>query len=411
MFCSNCGKEIDDRFPFCEYCGAPQKPGSPAQAYQPKYSAPVQKPAPKKEKFPLWIPIVLAGIVVLAAVVTGSFLLFGKKTVYLMTESVTESTTNTNTVRREYDEKGHLISIENTQEYGGDYSYLKDTVREIQYEYDKDGKLICAELEIHGSTGERVSAEVEYLYQKGILEDIKVDHSNEQVEFDLRFTDDGKIKEVTLSESGDESVIYNFRYYDNGRLKSAKMEYLSLDYSSENHYDERGRLTEFNYFRHGNVQVQDKYEYEGESTFFTRYTTITYQDGKEETRQEIIIDPVMDGDILTELNLTFEVEGDGEKHSVQFTGDIEWDGLEGIWEPKIRGDIEDLGDNFLPEELETEIERDEQGHITRFTIFYADMDMRKVVMGVEREYTAVKVPRNYQQPGTADPLYSLIWLN
>ncbi len=408
MFCPNCGKQLADDAMFCDNCGSPQQAQPAPVSVNP--GVPVtpgitweDATAPAKKK-KTWIPIV-AGVLVIALLITGCILLFGKKTVYLVSKSVTESSYGQiNTSRREYDDDGRLISIRYITEYDEDYEYGTDSLRELSYEYDKDGNLESAKLEIARDGEDPDIIKVEYSYKKGVLDDIEVDHYNDDMEYDIDFTNDGKIKQITILRDDEEYMVYSYRYHDNGQLKTAEVEYLSWDQTNKSTYDELGRQIEYSYSYNGELIYKSETEYMDDTTIPSKTVTINYEDGEEYARSTTRIETVIKNKKITELSITVENVEDGEKAKVTLSGDVEWDGLEGTWEPKIKGDLEEMGYN--DEALEMEFEMDKDGNVGRYEII---MD-GETVQSTETEYIAIKVPRNYEHPNANDPIY-VVWLS
>lgn len=72
MFCTNCGKKIDDHANFCNYCGTPAHPLTTSVTPSSETSAPS---APKKTIFPILIGAVFA-VLLAAAITAGSVFYF-----------------------------------------------------------------------------------------------------------------------------------------------------------------------------------------------------------------------------------------------------------------------------------------------------------------------------------------------
>lgn len=87
MYCTQCGKQIDDKSAFCPYCGA--KTGKPLPTVtQPANTAPPVPPQktmntpatqpPKKKKFPTWAIVLIIVGVILAIITTVTVILVKK---------------------------------------------------------------------------------------------------------------------------------------------------------------------------------------------------------------------------------------------------------------------------------------------------------------------------------------------
>ena len=70
MYCTHCGKEIQDGAAFCTYCGTPQSaPVQAAPVRNSPYSDPAPMPVKKNSKVPVLIAAIAGGAVVLAALI------------------------------------------------------------------------------------------------------------------------------------------------------------------------------------------------------------------------------------------------------------------------------------------------------------------------------------------------------
>ncbi len=410
MFCSNCGSQLPDGAQFCTNCGAAQQPATPVPAYPPAPGITYEAATAyqRKPKF----PIVIIPILVLALIITAGILLFGKKAVYLATESVNESYHGyTNTTRREYDDDGRLTSIRYVTEYNEGYAYGAASLRENKYEYDKDGNLESAKLKFTYGDGEPQIIKVEYSYKKGVLHDIEVDHYNDVMEYDIDFTDDGKIKRITVFRDGEKFSIYSYRYHDNGKLKSMQFSNSEWRYSYKSTFDELGRMIEHCNYNSGELSQQtlyqkNLYEYIDDTTICKEDVRILYHNGEETNRSTTRIEPVIKGSKATALSIIVENVENGEKEKLTLSGDVEWDGLEATWEPEVKGDLSLLG--YDGDSMELEIEVDKAGNL----ILYEIIIDGETVQSTETEYIAIKVSRDYDPPNVNDPIYiNLNWHN
>lgn len=410
MICPKCGAALESGTRFCNVCGAPQQPAQPQQPQfnQPVYQQPTyaqqvyqerqkamqydapSQPAPRKpkKKFPVAVVVIAAAVLVLcvAALILG--LAFGKKTVYLTTEQVTENQTGTTTYTYEYTEDGKLAFFRTEIEYNEDYSYMTDVTTSVSYTYDKKGKPVSLEFELNGE-----SYEYEYVYDKdGCLKTLEGDNQ----EFKIKCDDAGRITSVKSAD--DDSFSAKYSYHDNGILKKASIDRGSVE--QEMRYNEQGKLlsnelklsgslnsrTENKYDEDGNVLENVVEAYSWGTLQQTTTTTYTYEDGMA-TSYEIEIS-------MDDGNVTFLFE----------TGD---DGLERIFELT---DIEIVGEDMeeMPDEIRDAMEEftvemiyDEHGNLL-------EMNMNLEEMGFSStnsySYVAVKVPKNYAMI-YQDPIY------
>ncbi len=411
MFCTLCGKQLADDAQFCDNCGAPLQMQSAPLSVNPDEPATPgitweDAIAGQGKKKKLWLPAVI-GILVLAIVITGGFFLFGKKTVYLQTEITTDNVGRfTSIIRKEYDDNGNLLSRTIIQEHPDEDDYSGYTyTSELRYEYDKNGTLEYAEMELSAGD-EYYLFEIEYTYNKGILDGITVDCDEmpENTDYDFTFTDEGWIKRVAYIQNDMEYMVYTYRYHDNGKLKTAESEYRHIDRTTKNSYDEQGRVIENATYINDELFHKMETEYIENTTIPSKVVSISYNDGKETERSTTRIESVTKGGKVTELSIVVENVEDGEKTKVTLSGDVDWDGLEATWEPRIKGDLEAMG--YEGDSLEVEFEKDKHGNLIRYEIIM-DGETQQIM---EAEYIAIKVPRDYETPNTIDPIY-LTWLS
>ncbi len=406
MFCTLCGKQLADDAQFCDNCGAPLQMQSAPLSVNPDEPATPgitweDAIAGQGKKKKLWLPAVI-GILVLAIVITGGFFLFGKQTVYLVTESEAITAQGITTItRREFDKDGRILSTETITEYPKGYAN-SDLLREISYKYDQNGNLKSAKLRINDGSNEPTVVNVKYTYDGSILDDIEVDYPDGDC--DIRFNSDGKISQVTILENGAEFMVVSYRYHDNGRVKSEEREY--YDTVTKAVYNEQGQLTEHSVYNYGEISSKILYEYMDGINMHNKYAYISYHDSKEYYRQTYHLDAEMKNGKPSELILVIETKLDGDKTKVEISGEVEWKGLKASCVPdKIKGDTDEIGGDIDLEECELEFELDKHGNILSYSLTYAG----RAILASETEYTAVKVSRDYISP-ISDPAYSLSWL-
>jgi len=411
MICPKCGAALADGSKFCNVCGAPQEqPPQQPQFNQPVYQQPTyaqqvyqdrqkamqyaqpQQPASEKprKKFPVLVVVIAAAVLVLCAAALLLGLVFGKKTVYLTTEQVTENQTGTTTYTYEYTEDGKLSFYQleivyNNEDY---YSYREDITTSVVYTYDKKGKLASVEFEMNGE-----DYEYEYVYDKeGNLKTLEGDNQ----EFKIKCDEDGRITSVKSADN--DSFSGKYSYHDNGILKKASITRGSME--QELRYNEHGKLlsnelklsgslnsrTENKYDDKGNVLENVVETYSWGTLVQTTTTSYTYEDG---------------------MAVAYEIEISMDEGSVTFLFETEDEGLERIFEV---ADIEIVGEDMeeMPEEI-----RDAMDHFTIEMIYdehgnLLEMNMNLDEMGFSAansySYVAVKVPRNYAMI-YQDPVY------
>ena len=416
MICPKCGAALANDVKFCNVCGAPQEqqPQQPQQPQfrqpvyqQPTYAqqvyqdrqtarqyaepekAPVEAEKPKK-KFPILALIIPVAAVLLCALVLVSFLVFGKKTVYLMTERSVEDQYSITTYTYEYTEDGKIAYYEYEMKYKDEYAayFSADTVRtSATYSYDKKGLPETVEFEINDRT-----YEYEYVYDKdGNLKGLEGDGQ----EFKIKCDDKGRI--TSVKSDGDDSFSAKYSYHDNGIMKKASIE--SDGTELEYRYDEQGRLTESTTGRNGTLYsaTENKYDKDGRAL---ENVTKSYSYG--ELTQTTTTSFTYEGD----LPVAVEVEIEMEDASVSLSFETEDEGLERVFEfadIKIKGlDEDDMpGDEDMEmmEQATLELIYDEHGNLL-------EMSMEVPVMGMVSHqstgYVALKVPRSfvliYQDP-------------
>ena len=274
MFCKKCGNQLPDGAKFCGVCGTviqaqadPIPCTTPVDRQEASYTiplmreevpvsktSPVQKTAPVQRK-PLPVKKLLIGVAALALVVLVVVLvssLFGGKTVYLITESVSNSEVGKYTSEYAYDEDGHLTEYSYSAKYKDWYAdYLDDFSYSWTYEYE-DGRIVAAEFEDNDT-----SFDLEYIYDKdGNLEAVESD------DFEGEVTCDKEGRIVEMEFEGDREASLECSYYDNGILK--EMEYTRGKYRYVYVYDEAGRTLEYTSYNDGEKAATYAYEYDSD---------------------------------------------------------------------------------------------------------------------------------------------------
>ncbi len=408
MFCQQCGSTLADDAKFCDYCGAPQDAVTSQQPLDP-VSGYGEATSPEKKKSKL--PLILIGAVVLIAVVVLCVVLFGKQTVYLLTEqNYSYADGDQNIQTWEYDEDGRLLS--HTYRYEHEDSDYRDSYMETTYEFNDDGQLELIEI-VSGYTDEDEKSviEVEYSYdKKGILEDVEVS-SDSDYDYDVRIDDDGRIEKVVSTREGYE-IVYRYSYYDDGNLESYKyvLSYTDEDpeYSYEYYYDEEGRKTECCRYEDDELSYKTTYEYEEDLSQPVKTTDIHYEDGEEFSRNVQEYEFVKDGDQIMEVVREYQkTDSDGNSYSAKIVYEFEWDDLEAeVTVAKATGDL-DIWFSYDLELWKYELEFDEQGNLLRKT-HIEDGEVR-YSYEYEYEYEKFRVSRDYDENYLLDPIYSLTW--
>lgn len=409
MICPKCGAALGSGTRFCNVCGAPQQPAQPLQPQfnQPVYQQPTyaqqvyqdrqkamqydapSQPAPRKpkKKFPVAVVVIAASVLVLCAAALILGLAFGKQTVYLTAEQVTEDKTGVTTYTYEYTEDGKLTFVQMEMEYKEAYSYLDDTITTITYTYDKKGKHETVAFELNGE-----SYVYEYVYDKdGNLKTLEGDNQ----EFKIKCDDAGRITSV---KSDNDSFTGKYSYHDNGILKKASFSNEMVQW--EYRYNEQGKLlsneikyngslnscTENKYDEDGNVLENVVKSYSRGTLQQTTTTSYTYEDG---------------------MAVAYEIEITMDEGTAAFVFETEDEGLERTFEMV---DIELSGE--AQEEMTDEI-RDAMDHFTIEMIYDEHGNLLELNMNLEEmgfstsnsySYVAVKVPGSYAMI-YKDPVY------
>lgn len=410
MICPKCGAALESGTRFCNVCGAPQQPVQPQQPQfnQPVYQQPTyaqqvyqdrQKamqydasgqaaPRKPKKKFPVAVVVIAVAVLALCAAALILSLAFGKQTVYLTAEQVTEDKTGVTTYTYEYTEDGKLTFVQMEVEYKEAYSYMDDTITTITYTYDKKGKHETVAFELNGE-----SYVYEYVYDKdGSLKALEGDNQ----EFKIKCDDAGRITSVKSADN--DSFTGKYSYHDNGILKKASVSNETVQW--EYRYNEQGKLlsnelklsgslnsrTENKYDDKGNVLENVVETYSWGTLVQTTTTSYTYEDG---------------------MAVAYEIEISMDEGSVTFLFETEDEDLERIFEV---ADIEIVGEDMeeMPEEI-----RDAMDLFTIEMIYdehrnLLEMNMNLDEMGFSAansySYVAVKVPKNYAMI-YQDPIY------
>lgn len=413
MICPKCGAALANDVKFCNVCGAPQEqqpqfnrsvyqqPTYAQQVYQDRQTAmqyaepekaPVKAEKPKK-KFPILAVLIPVAVVLVCALVLGAFLVFGKKTVYLMTENRVESQYTVTEHTYEYTEDGKIAYYAYEMKYKDEYAayFSADTVRtSATYSYDKKGMPETVEFEINGQT-----YEYEYVYDKdGNLKGLEGDGQ----EFKVKCDDKGRI--TSVKSDGDDSFSAKYSYYDNGVMKKASIRNSGSEL--EYRYNEQGKLTESTSGYNGSLYsaTENKYDEDGR---VVENVTKSYSYG-ELTQTTTIIYTYEDG-----LPVTYEVEVKTDEGTVTLVFETEDEGLERFFEfadVKIKGmDESDMPGEEEMERLEkitVQLAYDEYGNMTEMVMKAVEDGEEFVVTGQSTSYMALKVPRNfvliYQDP-------------
>lgn len=409
MFCTHCGHQIPDGHRFCEMCGkavqqSAQKPSS-IQPPVPAVSAPVPpvipQPMPavtpadavptaplKKKKKKIILPLI--SILVLAIIASAAaFLLFGKKTVYLVTKYETDSMGLSTTYRYEYDEKGRIVKYKFDQ--SSQYTTSVSENYEIAYTYDKDGKLTTAKFESNGET-----VVVKYVYEGNKLIGLKSKDLTENLEgskLDVSCDEEGKLKHISLEdEEGNEYFTWDFKYHDNGIIK--KSTYSSkypISRKTIMVYNEEGKNTESSIYMNDELTSRTVYDYDkhGNMSLMETYGS----DNKLETRMKY--DYTYSKDQLVGMSWSILFEHNGQEDGVEMVFDCEWDNLEcTLTIDEINGNkdlLDSLGEKA--NEITIVFEVDKAGNVLN-----AKMKVGEIpAISLTNKYEAFKVPLNYKE--------------
>lgn len=398
MFCSNCGSQLADGSKFCPECGkALAQPAQPSAQAKPP-AQPVQPEKAKKSGKKSKLPLVIIALVLVAAIAVTCVLLFGKKKVWVLTESVSVNNGQETVCRYEYGDLGVLLSYETgTTVVSGIDTYQTGT--EYTYNYDDDGRIESVEVDCNGET-----FELEYSYDdKGKLEEITGEMENGELVAECN--DAGQVETLEIYSQGELLSCRTYTYHDNGVLESVETEtYLNGEVTNTGFstYSESGKLLESgNETADGYGMVMEQI-YDDEDRMVSMTITQNYE---VETVITLSWENNSDG-MITAPVMTFEGEADGETKTVTITGEVEYDdNCCTITLDEIDGD--ELGDEF-PAEIEdatVEIEYGDHGYIENMVVEFDGNEF----MSYSYEYTEVEVPRDYQTLIRSDPIWGMFF--
>ncbi len=307
MYCNNCGKEINNEWKACPYCGArnenvltestpqptpqmnygqptPQAPYGqpvPQPSYNQQYGQPLDfnrdfiNPAQPKPKKKVNLPIIITAVVLVAAIVLGAIFIPGllkskgeegensgggepvknTETVWIMTSC---EDANGNGFELEYDSENNIKKILFINDESG-YEYTYDTEGNLTektfwfYDYDE-----ISNRHVYDKEGK----ETEYFEYK---------YGEERTHTVCEYDANGRlVKETEYRKDGYEaSSSYEyyshtvFEYDSNGYcIKETETSVYGNVWVTENTYDSNGRLTEIrDYDSDGELWHIEKYKY------------------------------------------------------------------------------------------------------------------------------------------------------
>ncbi len=406
MFCTQCGNKIEDTARFCDQCGAAVSPVEPTEMYNAsapaEVTAPVAEP-PKKKRKKVWPWLCLLLVIVAAAVV--AILLFGKKTVYLMTESKVENADGSVTITRyTYSEDGLITNYEYEVDYPSSMEYATDFHVEIAYKYDENGQLIATEFESNN-----LELEATYTYEDGVISEIELDGAEdlgEDIELEFECSSDGQPESIELiADQGETLCAWEFKYHDNGSVK--KISWVDHDTGSEREtrYDENGNCTESIFRYDGEILTRTVMEY-NERNYVTRQEQYGRNDAPVSAWE---FDYQYEEEMLVGLEWIMEIFNGEESHKVELIFECEWDDLECTLSiDKIKGDDAILKD--MPseiEDLEIVLKFDEAHHLLELEAEAGENEISQ-----SYTYEEFKVARDYEKiHHQTNPLYLYFLLN
>lgn len=372
MFCPECGASLPEELQFCIYCGANVTEVKEIEC---------PKKQGKKPKKKWWISVLL--IVLVAAIAGGvAAYFFMPRTYRLLTKSKNVQSNGylTTTTEYAYDSEGRLTEFKRTQKHK-DMDYTNKT--SITYEYSKDGVLEYAVLKQDG----KKIAEVEYTFSKGVLKDVEVDAEED---YDIKVDSKGRIVRIQT-----ENYDASYKYHANGKVKEKDVSYGDA-YRTVNRTNEDGMPTETITYMDGEERSRTVYEYDDNGNFSciksyyngekTTEATITYTYEKKEIVGAVLKleTPAGDG----EIEFTVKKKGDKYKATVK---DIDMDSDTDVDEETLE----------QMEDITVEFSLDDKGKMLNLSITAGEM----TVLEMESEYEEMKLPRNYEQPDTGNPMW------
>ena len=373
MFCGKCGTKLQDGAKFCVGCGAKVESGPKKEK--------VTKKAGGKVKIPGKVIAIVLVLALLAGAAVVVLPMVTRKTVYLMTESVTNIDEGKYTTHYEYNKDGQIVS----------YEYIiKDKMSGVSYkdswEYEyKDGRIVSAEYETDGR-----DFRLEYEYdKKGNLKAVEGDGFEAEVECDK----EGRILEVEI-ESDWIDYEASYTYHSNGMMKTLNISDGTREERCE--FTENGDLKLVDVWINGRryYYLERDYNKSGnlrrESEMYINYGSVTSQ-----TEQTYKYDKQGN---LTDYTLEREEYGD----KVWLECEVVRRGnTEQFIITELTGEADVLGWNSAgmeEDEVYMEREYDKRGLLIREeNIASAEV--------TEYEYIAIKVPRDYVTATIDDPQY------
>lgn len=318
------------------------------------------KPEKKKKKSAL--PVILIVLVLLIGAAAAAWFFFLRpETVYLVESYEYVSPDYEREETYEFDEDGHLVSMETNDE-------------KYSYEYE-DGLIVAVSIEAGG-----VEYELEYIYEDDVLVEI-VGEGENGAEIEATCDDDGRIEEIVII-NGEEERSVTYAYDDTGKVE--EVAYISGDSKDVYIYEDGLQLEYISY-------------YCGEQTWRTVYE---YDEQGNAVKIEAYNGEELDN--KTEIENTYDDEGRliGYVESCEYT---DGSGFEVSYEVEWEDDTlalvtyEDFGDWAY-----AEWEYDEHGNRTHNTIFDEDGE---TIIEISWSYVEVKIPRNGEAPDFMDPIW------
>lgn len=381
MICPKCGKAFPQGAKFCGSCGTAASSAPAVTHRQPRRKK--HLPA-KKLLLPVFCVAALAVVIVLAVTV------FGKKTVYLTSETVTDNPTMTQTVKTEYDELGQVVSTKTTAKYHDEDMTLYNSTYQRKYEYDENGRLLSVKVKSGSET-----YKIEYDYDKnGLPRSIECDGAEAEVACDKN----GRITEISW-----ESGSAEYSYHKNGALEEAELDYGTVAYRYV--YDEAGNQLEMTTYVLGEKQSVEESTYNEDGQLLTQ-TSLSYSEGKKISEITTVYRYDRSG-----LPEQIELQVSTEVYDIVLYMQAEEDGLRRefyiVDASADREAMEEIGVDdteefleFLDEKLDGEpmmvTEYDEHGNVLKLVTAFNSSE-------TSYEYTAVKVPRDYRKTTAQDP--------
>jgi len=409
--CAHCGRR-QAMAEVCDWCGGPldaqeqQNAGILVAALF--YQEALEEPSPEAEeqepeppnKPKIQIPkkvLFVAMALLLAMAVLFGFLYGRKKTVYLLTESVTSKSETSTTVTYTYNSDGMITGYLTEKTNPPWASIITIPKLNFTYEYDFKGN-------IRSGKAWYGNAEIliDYIYQNGKLVDLEITledndyYERRGLQLDIQCDKNGRLTRVALLGKDGIAVQYcDYVYNKDGRM--VRETYGNARGSTVKIFDESGKLQETETVYDGTVQSRQASVYDDRGNLLTE---LNYGKGNVlQNWTDYIYD--YNGDKLNALTIVYtkrEADGAESVESVNF--DCRWSGNQctmTVIAVSTKNEV-----LRYDESSKVVFVKNAQGNITKTEVYRGE----ELIESVEYKYQAFLVPYDYQkQTIENNPLY------